>query len=193
MCYPQPSVSTCLPFFSTESSLPWCYTETPSPPCRLLLFHMDTKWVRKKKKSEEGSVEAALQWLHCWNRLIVFSSVATVNPSDGWLTCSFHLSSLLGSSPRSTASTAAPLGGTRTWKQKILEGHSVFKTFHTSPFRTFGCRHQYESQFFFFFNSICGFFSGIDTFIWQWIGCDMQQGPLAGIQTRVRGVCGKHS
>lgn len=105
---------------------------------------------KKKKKSEEGSVEAALQWLHCWSRLIVFSSVATVNPSDGWLTCSFHLSSLLGSSPRSTASTAAPLGGTRTWKQKILEGHSVFKTFHTSPFRTFGCRHQYGSQFFFF-------------------------------------------
>lgn len=54
MCYPQPSVNTCLPFFSTKSSLPWCYTETPSPPCRLLLFHMETKWVRKKKKQERG-------------------------------------------------------------------------------------------------------------------------------------------
>lgn len=52
---------------------------------------------KKKKRQEE--TEAVLQRAHCLSSLIVFSSIATVNLRDGWLTCSFHSSPLLGSSP----------------------------------------------------------------------------------------------
>ena len=51
-----------------------------------------------KKKSEEET-EAASQRPHCLSGVIVSSSIATVNLRDGWLTCSFHSSPLLGSPP----------------------------------------------------------------------------------------------
>lgn len=40
-----------------------------------------------------------LQRPHCSGGLIVFSRIASVNLRNAWLTCSFHFSSLLGSSP----------------------------------------------------------------------------------------------
>ena len=92
-------------------------------------FTWSPKCVRKEKR-------AVSQRPHCSSRLIVFSSVAMVNPGDGWLTCSFHSSFFfLGLSPGTAHPTVAPQGGIRTWKQRLQK--LSFQTFHIAPFETF--------------------------------------------------------